>query len=241
MHKRLPADWRPARSAYVDEIYSLVVGTGDRPAKPRRYHLLYRGAFRIARTFDLNEALEILESDMQSLIALSSPRGVFIHAGVVSWNDRAVVIPGQTLTGKTTLVSELVRAGATYYSDEYAALDRQGLVHSFRRPLVLRSGTNEDAAPCSCLGRATPRRPKPVPIGLILVAPYKAEARWRPHFASPAQGVMALLAHAIAPRSRPGVTLATLSRAVNSAIVVKGTRNEARDLVPFILQQLTNA
>jgi hypothetical protein len=33
-------------------------------------------------------------------------------------------------SGKTTLVSELIRAGATYYSDEYAVIDERGRVHA---------------------------------------------------------------------------------------------------------------
>jgi hypothetical protein len=31
-------------------------------------------------------------------------------------------------------VAELVRAGATYYSDEFAVLDSRGRVHPFPRP-----------------------------------------------------------------------------------------------------------
>ena len=32
----------------------------------------------------------------------------------------------------------MVRAGATYYSDEYAVIDDTGLVHPFARPLGIR-------------------------------------------------------------------------------------------------------
>jgi hypothetical protein len=37
----------------------------------------------------------------------------------------------QVDSGKTTLVKELVKAGATYYSDEYAVLGGDGRVSAF--------------------------------------------------------------------------------------------------------------
>jgi uridine kinase len=39
-----------------------------------------------------------------------------------------IAIPGRSFSGKTSLVTALVRAGAVYYSDEFAVIDRDGLV-----------------------------------------------------------------------------------------------------------------
>ena len=64
-------------------------------------------------------------------VANYAPDRVFVHAGVVAWRGRALVLPGTSFAGKTTLVAELVRAGAIYYSDEYAVLDEQGRVHPY--------------------------------------------------------------------------------------------------------------
>ena len=50
-------------------------------------------------------------------------------AGVVGWENRAIVMPGASFAGKTTLVRAWLEAGATYYSDEFAVLDRAGRVH----------------------------------------------------------------------------------------------------------------
>ena len=61
-----------------------------------------------------------------------------MHAGVVGWKGWALVLPGKSGAGKTTLVAELIRAGATYYSDEYAVLDERGRVHPYARPLAVR-------------------------------------------------------------------------------------------------------
>src|SRR6267142_2744385 len=45
---------------------------------------------------------------------------------------------GRSLSGKTTLVRELLRRGATYYSDEFAVVDDFGNIHPFPRPLGIR-------------------------------------------------------------------------------------------------------
>ena len=71
-------------------------------------------------------------------VANYAPDRVFVHAGVVGWKGRALVLPGTSFAGKTTLVAELVRAGATYYSDEYAVVDEQGRVHPYPRDLQMR-------------------------------------------------------------------------------------------------------
>ena len=46
-----------------------------------------------------------------------------------------IMLPGYSFAGKTTLVAEFVRAGALYYSDEYAVLDRDRFAHPYPRPL----------------------------------------------------------------------------------------------------------
>jgi serine kinase of HPr protein (carbohydrate metabolism regulator) len=66
-------------------------------------------------------------------IAVRARSALFVHAGVVAWRGRAVLIPGASNAGKSTLVAELVRRGATYYSDEYAAIDAAGRVHPYAR------------------------------------------------------------------------------------------------------------
>ncbi len=71
-------------------------------------------------------------------VAEYAPEFVFVHAGVVAWQGRALLLPGVSHAGKSTLVAELVRAGATYYSDEFALLDSHGRVHPFARDLRIR-------------------------------------------------------------------------------------------------------
>jgi hypothetical protein len=68
---------------------------------------------------------------MHTHIALHAPEHVFVQAGVVGVGERAMVLPGKSFAGKTTLVAALVRAGAEYWSDEYAVLDANGDVHPY--------------------------------------------------------------------------------------------------------------
>ena len=234
--KRLPPGYRPSRSPLVQRLYSLVAGGPGPRSGVRRYSVLYEGALRIARTLDLDEALESLESDMHLFIAEYARRRTFVHAGVVSWNGRALLIPGRTHTGKSTLVAALVGAGATYLSDEYAVLDAGGLVHPFPRPLSLRGQGDEPATriPAEALGRPVPTRP--LPAGLVVVTRYRQGTRWRPQRLSPGRGMLCLLANAVPARRRPQAVLGTLRQVAASARFFSGARGEAAELAPWLLQ-----
>lgn len=236
--ERLPPAWKISSSPVVERLYSLFIGgTGARPGV-RRFHLLYGDSQRLARATDLDAVWEIFESDLQLAVAEAARRRVFVHAGVVGWRGRAIIIPGQSFSGKTTLVAELVRAGATYYSDEYAVLDERGRAHPYARPLAMRDEDSyrQRKVPAQALGGTTGS--KPLPVGLIVVSQYKAGARWRPRLLSAGQGALELLAHTVSARRAPQRALAALQRAVASAPVFKSARGEARETAAAILAAL---
>jgi hypothetical protein len=55
------------------------------------------------------------------VVASSNAAG---NSGLATFvNDRREFDPGTSFTGKTTLVDQLIRAGATSYSDGYAVID----------------------------------------------------------------------------------------------------------------------
>ena len=81
---------------------------------------------------------------------------------------------------------------------------------------------------------------KPLPVGLVIMSDYKTGARWRPQRLSAGHGALAILAHSISARNQPGVALSTLNRVASRAIVLKGKRGEARQIVDSILRQLEN-
>jgi hypothetical protein len=69
----------------------------------------------------------------------SATRVLALHAGAVSWRGAGVVLPGTTGSGKTTLVTGLIRAGFSYLSDEAALIDPQTRwLQPFPKSLTLR-------------------------------------------------------------------------------------------------------
>lgn len=230
----LPPKWRATPSPIVDRLYSLV--GGGTLANVRRFHVLYGGAARLARTLDLQELLTTLELDLHFEVALAARRRLFVHAGVVGWQGGAIVIPGPSRCGKSTLVAALVDAGATYFSDEYAVFDARGRVHPYCKPLSLRTtggDTRPRTIPPQALGTVGTT---PLPVRLIVDAEYRPGSRWRPRSRTAAQGMLALLANTVVARSHPDVALATLHRVVAGATVLRGRRGEAPDMIDHLLQ-----
>ena len=80
----------------------------------------------------LTDAGRALAAHAELFVAERAPDHLFVHAGVVGWEGRAIVMPGASFAGKTTLVQAWLEAGATYYSDEFAVLDRAGQSASVR-------------------------------------------------------------------------------------------------------------
>jgi len=103
--ERLPPAWKPLGSTSVDSLYSVIEGGLDRRRRGvRRFHLAYSGARQIARSFEFCDVLRELESDFHRCVAEQARRWIFVHAGVVAWGGRAIVIPGATQSGKTSLL-----------------------------------------------------------------------------------------------------------------------------------------
>ncbi len=238
VRKYLPPGIKPSSSPVVDRLFSLLVGGGGSRPGVRRFNLLYENHVRIARVLDLEPVFETLESSLRLYVAETARRRLFVHAGVVGWRGRAIVIPGRSFSGKTTLVAELVRAGATYYSDEYAVFDAKGRVYPFPKPLSIRlSGEIEqqDVAVEEMGGRTGV---KPLPVGLVLMSRYKAGARWRPRQLSAGVGALELLSNTVAARKEPEKALNTLERVVSGAPVLKGVRGEASEVARAILENV---
>lgn len=219
----------------VDRLYSIIVGgEGPRP-NVRRFSLLYADHVRIARSVDATEIFERLESDLRLFVAEVARHRVFVHAGVVGWKGKAIVIPGRSYSGKSTLVSELVKAGATYYSDEYAVFDSRGRVYPFPKPLEMRGSGEwkQTKVGVETFGGITAT--KPIPVGLVMITEYKEGARWKPRPLSGGQAVLALLANTVSARRQPEKALSALQKAVAVAQTLKGVRGEANKLATSIL------
>jgi hypothetical protein len=186
---------------------------------------------------DLEELFETLESSLHFNVAVDARRRIFVHAGVVGWRGQAIVIPGRSMSGKTTLVAELVRAGATYYSDEFAVFDACGRVHPYARPLMIREEEDKDRQKRYSVealgGRAGI---KPLPVGLVAVTAFKAGAKWRPRVLGPGQALLTLLDNTVIVR--PKTALKFLQPVALGATVLKGSRDEAHKTVERLLNEI---
>jgi hypothetical protein len=234
----LPPGWKAARSPIVDWMYSLRVAGVSSASNVRRFHLLYENAGRLGRTMDLEDLLERLESSIQMYVAEAAQRRVFVHAGVVSWRGRAIVLPGPSHAGKTSLVAALVRAGATYYSDEYAVFDSSGRVHPYPRLMSIRGQEGERPRRCPPEALGGRAGVMPLPVGLVIITSYQPGARWRPEPLSPGRAALALLSNTVPARARPAAALATLQQVVARSAAQKGRRGEAEQTATAILAQL---
>jgi hypothetical protein len=234
----LPPAWKLARSPGVERLYSVIAGGGSRRGLPPS-HLVYANGERLVRAPQVEQAAEAFEHDAQLYVAEMSPRRVFVHAGVVGWRGRAVVIPGRSFSGKTTLTAALVRAGCTYYSDEYAVLDPAGRVHPYTRLLGIReSGADARATRYAVEELGGRRGVRPLPVALIIVSHYKPGAQWRPRRLSAGEGALAMLDNTVSARREPKAALATFRRVLAESVVCKGTRGEAQPVVDFIFNLL---
>ena len=224
----LPPSRHPCESVPEDHEFRLTTRDGV------SYRVEHPGG-SLAGSCDLDVALGVLDAELRTFVATGAPEHVFVHAGVVAFDDRAIVMPGPSFSGKTTLVADCVRAGATYYSDELAALDRDGLVHPYPKPLSIRAnGLSQTDHDVAMLGGATGIRA--IPVGWIIFSQYRPGASWHPDRLSPGDAVLALLSNAAPSHERPGQTLTALKRAVDGAIVLEGERGEASEVVDHLLR-----
>jgi hypothetical protein len=236
--EHLPHDWDRTSSAVVDRLYSIIIGgKGARP-NVRRFNLLYGDHVRLTRSLDVGEVFDILESDLRLVIAEFARHRVFVHAGVVGWEAKAIVIPGRSFSGKSTLVAELVRAGATYYSDEYAVFDSRGRVHPFLKPLEIREQGDFRQSRIDVAQLGGKAGTKPLPVGLVLVTQFKEGVSWKPRKLSPGKGVLELLSNTVSARRNPEKALVALQQVSAGGVVLKGVRGEAREVAHAILERV---
>ena len=235
----VPLGWQAAPTGGVDLLYSLRVALPGQREGMRNEYLLYCGSALLARALDLEPVLAVFNKHAELLTTLRARDGLFVHAGVVGWHGRAIVVPGRSMTGKTTLVKALVEAGATYYSDEFAVLNRQGLVHPYPLPLSIRGANGQPGqrTPVEALGGQAGEAP--LSIGLVVVTQYQEGARWRPRSLSASQALLALMDNTVAARREPGYSMPILREAVMGATVIQSKRGEARHVARAILRQLT--
>jgi hypothetical protein len=230
----LPLGVTPTSHPVVDTIFSLrVAPPASRPGQ-RNFNVLYWDAAPLGRSLELEPMLRAFESTIQLLVAYwAADEYLFVHAGVVGWNGGAIVIPGRSMTGKTSLVAALCAAGATYYSDEWAIFDPQGRVHPYPRPLSIREAGGACRREPDQMGFAVGR--EPLPVATVVVTEYRSDGIWSPRTLSPARGLLTLFDNTVAARRHPDVSLPMLRRVAEGAVFLQSPRGEAGDVVRELL------
>ncbi len=180
------------------------------------------------------EIIRWLRVDVERQVAEGSPVGMFVHAGVVSWRGRGILIPGRSLTGKSSLVAAFVQRGATYYSDEFAVLDEEGRVHPYARALFLRAGQGP-ARPVTVdeLGGVAGR--DPAPVSLIVSTSYKAGIPWNPEVLRGTRAVLPLIDNTVLAREEPRRTARLAASLAHGVVTLRGPRPDATEVAPKIL------
>ena len=172
--------------------------------------------------------------DLQLVVATHSTTHVFIHAGAVAIGGRVLLIPGRSHTGKSTLVWALLELGATYLSDEYALLDRQGWCHPYPRPLSLRGepGTPPTQALATTVAQGKAR------VVAIVVTEFRPGAAWSPRPLSPGETVLALMDNAVSARVRTAEVLESVTAVARGARGIASERDEAQAVAEWLVTEL---
>jgi hypothetical protein len=229
----LPPGWQRLDFCDTGRVYSLLLDAEADSGEPRGSLYVNRGV--LARRVAIPTLLRAFEADVQLHVAEMAPERVFVHAGVVGYRGRTILLPGRSFAGKTTLVAALVRSGADYFSDEYAVLDAAGAVHPYARPLAIRRAGVPGVTKCSVDTLGGQLGNGPLPVGLVVVCRFRSGSDWRPQPLSPGRGIQALLANTVAARRIPETVMATLHQVVSVAPVITSDRGEAASVVEPIL------
>ena len=236
LRPRLPPRARPITSEDYDTVYNVTRISPPSSSDHTKYQLT-RDGVGIGSSRSLSEVCHELESDMHFQVALAARDFLFVHAGVVQWKGQAVVAPGRTETGKSSLVMALVNAGGEYFSDEYAVLDREGRVHPYPKPLSQRrEGGLPRLHTAEALGGQ--QEAPAVPMGLTVITRFRDGAAWNPRQISKAQVMMALFDNTVVARSRPEFALTVLAKAVKGTGGLEGDRGEASEMALTLLDEL---
>jgi hypothetical protein len=208
-------------------------GTTEHP----EYHVTCDGV-EVFTAATEEDVFRWLCQDIDTAVARHSQQMLFVHAGVVGWRGLAIVLPGRSRTGKSTLVAELVLRGAVYYSDEFAVLDETGKVHPYRRTPVLRDERRQLQDLRLMRGDD---QTEPLPIGLIVAGAYQPGTTWRPTIVRGVQTVLPLIDGTVLARQESARMLRIAAHIAPTVVTLQGLRSEATEVAARLLDLVDDA
>lgn len=180
-----------------------------------------------------SRAVGALVDDLHLSVALHATDGVFLHAGVVASKGCAILLPGRSHAGKSTLVHALVRAGATYLSDEYARMGDNGLVSSYPRQIQLRTATGRRSVDPRSIGRV---ELNPTPVAAVLFTRYEPGATYAPEPVPPSAAALALFDNTVVAEVAPERAMSTAAQLARTAVTFRTERPDAEEIAERVLE-----
>lgn len=224
----LPRDARERSPAVSDDRVVLTV------ADDGRCVLTVNGS--VHERDDVNGGLIGLASHLHIHVISGARELLFVHAVGAAAGGRGIVLTGGMGIGKSTLVAALIRAGALYYTDDYAPIDARGYLHPYPMPIALRdpaTGQGRDHTVESFGGSVGP---VPVPIGIVGRIAYRAGGGLRLERISPGDGSLLLLEHSFGVERRPALATKAAAGATADALVLAGERGDADEAAAELIR-----
>jgi hypothetical protein len=186
------------------------------------YHLTH-GERRYGPYRTLHNALRGLSNAIHFVIGKRSPL-TFLHAGAVEIEGSAVVFPGRSRWGKSTLVSSLVEQGCGYLSDEYAVISPEGAVFPLSKPIRLRGGAarGNDALEVNHTGASAPGG---FPCAAVILTRFQDGAAWDPRPLTSGEAALEILPTALQSREEPAQVLCAISALAANAVCYQSFRS----------------
>ena len=183
---------------------------------------------------NLLEAADSISDDIHQQIAHRSADFLLIHAGAVAWRGGAIALPGRSHAGKSTLVAAMVSAGAEYLSDEFAVLDREGLVHPYPRKLPIR-GSDGQGRPVDVAELGGVIADGARPLVLTISTRYEKGVIWDPTPLTRSRALLPLIDNSVVARTRSEHTTSTIASLGDRITTLVGLRGEAAAVATEIL------
>jgi hypothetical protein len=154
--------------------------------------------------------------DIDELAGHHPGDGLLLRGAAVVWRERAILLPGRSGTGTSSLAADLVRCGATRYADGLVFLDHAGRVHP--------AGDTR--------GPSAPR------VLLVVATTYRPGLSWRPGLSRGGRAVLPIVERALAQGVRPRRALRLAAGLAAGLATLRGAYGEAADAAPQILATL---
>ena len=196
-----------------------------------------RGNSPVSSDLDLEFGLMMLQTQIRIFIGINAPGRIFVHAGAVAIGERAVILPGRSFSGKTSLVAEFLRAGATYLSDEFAVLDSDAMLHPYLTRLSVR-GEGDERSDVDATALGGIEATASMMLGAVVVTSYKPGAEWAPSEMTRGQAALALLNNTVAALERHTEAIAVFKRLTEGTLLLTGERGDAKPVVSDLMARL---